>query len=578
MFKSTHVHLPQDTAWIQEQILENSLSAILLVDAQLPDKPICYANPAFERLTGYSAVEVLGQNLRMLFHGDSEQPELADSYHQLTAQQNVRLTLRSTRKDGTPFWNELHISLIRDAQETVTHYAVTFNDVTARMEAEVALTRYQKVFESNSAVTLLVDPTNGTIVDANPAAAAFYGYSLDQLKSMHVQDINTMSASDITRTLQRVATQSHTAFTTRHRLASGEVRDVDVYASPIDTPQGRFNNALIVDVTERKQFEETLHRSEANYRLITENASDIIMKISLEGVRTFVSPSYYTILGYRPEEVVGQSVFERVPDSKEQIRQLLAADPKYPLLSQRQVRHKDGHSVWVETTYSIVRDAATGSPTELIGVVRDISKRKQVEDELRENEYKFRSFLEQSNDGVVMTDENGRIIEWNSSAAHLTGIPSHRAIGQFIWDIQYQLAPPAQRSSVVYEQIKAMIQNMLQSGSGVWLNRLEEWAVQRADGSSCAVQSHLFAIKTASGFRLGNLMRDVTKHKQMEDTLRGSEERYRQTIAVMQEGLVLQKADGTIQFCNPAAERILGLTADQMMGRTSTDPPLACRP
>ncbi|GEM_PF-122284 len=124
---------------IQERAIESSVNAILITDATRPGNPLIYANPAFERITGYSQEEALGRNCNFLQNDDRDQPGLEVLRQALRDQHEGRAVLRNYRKDGSMFWNELLIAPVRDEAGKVTHFVGVQNDVTERMSYESQL-------------------------------------------------------------------------------------------------------------------------------------------------------------------------------------------------------------------------------------------------------------------------------------------------------------------------------------------------------------------------------------------------------------------------------------------------------
>lgn len=111
----------------------------VLTDATAPDMPLVYVNPAFERLTGYRAREVLGKNCRFLHRGETDQLGLALVRAALEDGQSCVVTLRNYRKDGSPFWNELSVAPILGAAGKITHFLGKLTDVSDRVSAEQKL-------------------------------------------------------------------------------------------------------------------------------------------------------------------------------------------------------------------------------------------------------------------------------------------------------------------------------------------------------------------------------------------------------------------------------------------------------
>jgi PAS domain S-box-containing protein len=113
-----------------------SSNGIIITDPTLPDNPIVYVNSAFEKTTGYAAEEALGRNCRFLQGSERDQPVLEELRGAIREERECRVVLRNYRKDGAPFWNELHVSPVRDDRGSLTHFVGVQNDITERKRAE----------------------------------------------------------------------------------------------------------------------------------------------------------------------------------------------------------------------------------------------------------------------------------------------------------------------------------------------------------------------------------------------------------------------------------------------------------
>ncbi|AOE86379.1 EAL domain-containing protein [Pseudomonas sp. TCU-HL1] len=125
---------------ILQRSIEASYNGALICDATADDLPIIYVNPAFERITGYSAGEALGRNCRFLQGADREQAGIAEIRHSLAEKREVHVVLRNFRKDGTPFWNDLYIAPVPNEHGEITHFIGVQNDISEqkRVESELA--------------------------------------------------------------------------------------------------------------------------------------------------------------------------------------------------------------------------------------------------------------------------------------------------------------------------------------------------------------------------------------------------------------------------------------------------------
>ncbi|MFA5826385.1 MAG: PAS domain S-box protein, partial [Gallionellaceae bacterium] len=138
-------------------------------------------------------------------------------------------------------------------------------DVTEYKRAEVALReseqRFRAMFHKHSSVMLLIEPESGKIVDANAAAADFYGYSEDVLRGMSINQINTLSGDEVHAERQLALQEKRNHFVFKHRRANGEIRTVEVYSTPIDDSGRTLLFSIVYDITERKKTEDSLQRS-----------------------------------------------------------------------------------------------------------------------------------------------------------------------------------------------------------------------------------------------------------------------------------------------------------------------------
>jgi PAS domain S-box-containing protein len=161
---------------LQERAITASRNGIVIVDARLPDSPTIYVNPAFERITGYSAAEVIGQNCRFLQGSETEQIGLHQLRVALKHGQADTVNLRNYRKDGTLFWNELSISPIYDNQGNLTHFVGIQNDITDRQQVEHSLKQQLAAIEAAIDGIAILDAA-GQYIYLNSAHMQLFGYT-----------------------------------------------------------------------------------------------------------------------------------------------------------------------------------------------------------------------------------------------------------------------------------------------------------------------------------------------------------------------------------------------------------------
>ncbi|HMK35761.1 MAG TPA: PAS domain S-box protein [Desulfomonilaceae bacterium] len=169
------------------------------------------------------------------------------------------------RKDGIILPVLLSATAVTDSSGKFVMSRSTMFDITERKRVEESLreseNRYRQMFQNNQAVKLLIDPESSDILDANQAASEFYGYELDRMNQMKITDINVLPPEKVIQEMSEAYAEQKNYFQFQHRLASGEMRYVEVYSSPIDLHGKRLLYSIIHDITDRHRAQEDLIRS-----------------------------------------------------------------------------------------------------------------------------------------------------------------------------------------------------------------------------------------------------------------------------------------------------------------------------
>lgn len=200
----------------------------------------------------------------------------------------------------------------------------------------------RQLFVRNPAVQLLIDAETGRILSANPAAVAFYGYDEQRLRAMHIWEINQLPREQVEAAMRLAAGGGHGPFLFPHRLASGEVREVEVHSGPIEAGGRCYLHSLVFDVTERRRTEAALRESEERYRRLVE-VSPLAIVVYAAGRLLYINPMGLQLLGAeREDQVLSRPALDFVhPDSLEtvqrQIERLQAGHP-VPLVEARFLR------------------------------------------------------------------------------------------------------------------------------------------------------------------------------------------------------------------------------------------------
>ena len=240
-----------------------SNNGIVITDATKHDHPITYANPAFERITGYSVEEAIGRNARFLHGSERDQPEIDELSTAIREERETNVVFRNFRKDGGLFWNGLYIAPVLDEEGSITHYVGIQNDLTELKKSEQRGRLAAQVFE-NTTEGIVITDLDSRIVDINPAFTLVTGYEREEvigknpkILSSHWQD------EDFYKTM----------WETIHCIGlwQGEIwnkrKNGEIYAEwlnicAVKNEQGNVVNYVgqFSDITSRKRMEDGLHR------------------------------------------------------------------------------------------------------------------------------------------------------------------------------------------------------------------------------------------------------------------------------------------------------------------------------
>ncbi|HEV2602363.1 MAG TPA: PAS domain S-box protein [Microvirga sp.] len=269
----------------------------------------------------------------------------------------------------------------------------TFTDVTARRKVETELRRseelYRALVAASASIVWRSDPA-GAITDgigwedfSGQFAESYRGHGW--LAAIHPDD--QPSAVATWQAVLESGLPGTNEF--RVRRANGVYHWVSCRAVPLHNEDGTIREwvGTLSDIHDQKLAQEELAQSEARYRLLAENATDMIARTRLDGTRLYLSPAARDLLGYEAEELLGSHLAEIThPDDTaiaiDSIAELLARPHQQQTITYR-LRHKDGHWVTLESRRRLVLDAE-GKPVEFVSVARDVTERLHLEDQLRQ--------------------------------------------------------------------------------------------------------------------------------------------------------------------------------------------------
>jgi len=294
---------------------------------------------------------------------------------------------QALRKDGTPIWACLNARAVKDGKGRILYYEGTIEDITslkqAEKEARDNAERYRRLFELESDAIFVIDDETGRILEANNAAASIYGFSREEILEMRNEDLS--------------AEPDNPRRAIYHKKKDGTVFPVEITTTRLMWNGRRSHLSTVRDISDRLNAEEALLKSEQDYRNIYDNAMVGIFQSLPEGRYLRVNPALARIHGFSsPEEMISAvtDIDKQMyvdPLDRRRYMTLLDADDTIRGF-EAQLYRKDKTRVWIRMNVRVVR-RDDGTIDYYEGIVEDVTKRKNAEDELKSSAEKLRRSL-----------------------------------------------------------------------------------------------------------------------------------------------------------------------------------------
>ena len=389
-----------------ENVVQYSAAPTFVVDRS---HRVVLWNRACEELTGIKAADIVGTDEQWKPFYESRRPVLADLVLDQETGDLARLYASHAPSkfipeglqvegwypniDGVERYISFSAAPIRDSAGELIAAVETFEDLTEVKRAETRLVesekRYRVLFEDSPAVMLIIDPQTAEIVSANEAAFAYYGYSRKELTGKPMTEIITLPAEEVVEALRDTAQGAH-YLQFRQRLASGEIRDVELSRGSILVDGKIYLFSVVHDITDRKVAEEAMREGEDKLEAIASLATDAIILIDDQGDVCYWNIAAEKMFGYDSAAMMGRNLEILMP-------------PRFREAHRQGFKRfvASGSGAMVGKVYEVagLRRDGTEFPVELsisglqlkgrwhsAGVVRDITGRRNLELQLRQSQ------------------------------------------------------------------------------------------------------------------------------------------------------------------------------------------------
>ena len=274
-----------------------------------------------EHILGWEKSVTIGKRLDLLNLIYEEDIPIVNEIFRRLRNGNEPVVVSSNRnvtKSGDIIDLVWYNSVLTDENGTMKSVMSLVQNVTDRKKAEDKLReseeRYKSIFIDNLSVMLLIDPSSGDIMDANPAAGNYYGWTCTELREMKITDIDVLQKEETISMLLKTAEVKGNHLFVKHRLASGEIRDAEVFSSPVNFGNSKLIQSIVHDITERIQAEASLKESENKFSKYIDFAPHGIFVANELGEYVDINTAATKITGYQKEELLSMKITDLVPD------------------------------------------------------------------------------------------------------------------------------------------------------------------------------------------------------------------------------------------------------------------------
>ena len=550
-------------------VVEQVRDGVLLVK----DGEVKFANNAMERLLGYEKDEVNGEQLGTIVTPDWAE-SVADRYEQwISGELGDEIEkIQFFNKNGDIVEVEIDKVTLQHGGEPSALLIVRDTGGGEEKDLRQKLEMYALVAQNASEGVIVIDK-NMEIVFANQAIYGMAGYTAEDLATGIEKHGSAMAflmpllhglppggmEMLMERFQKRLKGDAESLLTELSIVRQdGTVMYAELSGSAVQYRGEPADLLLIRDISERRRAEQYLRESEEEFRSIFENMRDMYFRMDGQGNMIMINPAGLEILGYSSaDEIVGKSAFESVSNPEEVaglFMAILEKGHKGETLGTSEislVQNTTGKSLTIEFLPWVVLDES-GQVTAVEGLARDITQRKQREEELA----RAAMVLETIGDGVVVSDMCGIVLEVNDALLQQTGYERDEIIGKSPSDI-----------FLPEQELKQFFDHLGRLFCGETLEALEYTSI-RKDGTEMSASINLSALKDDVGDPYGivAVIRDITKKKQVEKDLRLSELKYRSLFENMEDVYFsINMNDLSILRINPAGVRLLEYKSEEEM-------------
>ena len=496
-------------------IVEYSEDAVI---GCVPDGTIVSWNRAAQKLFGYSAEEIVGQNIVTLTIEEERPAAIAAIQRMKRGKSVIPFDGTGITKDRRRIEISCSASPVKDADGTMMGVAGIVRDISERKRADEARALLAAVVESSEEGILAVS-LDRRVLSWNRGAEAIYGFSAEEIVGQPVFStiIPAEHQEEYEKFFLRVlAGETLVRFESERRRGDGERVDVALTYSPVKNQRGEVIgvSAIVRDITQAKATRQALHEANENYRALINNIPDVTWMVDSNHQMKFISPNAERVFGLSLPECYSRRaevLFDFIhPDEAEQVKQQfkLFFDEGAAFDVEFRIRRSDGEWRWIHNR--AIQTFEKDGLRYASGLLTDITQRKTAEESQRESEQRYRLLFERNLAGVFRCSLQGILLEYNDAGARILGYDSGADL----------VGRPA--ADMFFDPADKAVSDQKMVDHGTAFN--QEIRMRRKDGSSAWIMANTTMVKGASGTEIEGTFVDITMIKQAEEQMRMAKE------------------------------------------------------
>jgi PAS domain S-box-containing protein len=550
--------------------LDKIKDAIILINNE---GNICHCNDAAQHMFEYDEIDLLEKNIFEVLCPEEHTENYKKTFELYKSNPNLlknAIELTNTTKAGLPLYTEVTISDI--LLEETSFYILLFRDITARKQTEISFQEYQDFYHnitSQALDAIIMTDEHYKIVYWNPAAEKIFGYTYIEVIDKTIYELVAPFGKEKEyKTLFSVKKKKGLADrNAEERIArkkDGTEFPVEISMSTLESGGNNHILALIHDITARKEMQDNLIETNTKFQAITDTALEAFVLMDEDYKIVLFNKAAEEKFQYKAAEVLNKKYIDYfIPDRLKKLFQKLEKEINETgtseiigKLNEFTLKRKDNSELITECSISLIY---LKGKRHLLAVIRNITDKKKAEKEIKEAHLRMQSITENTLEGIVLSDEENKVVFWNSAAENIFGYKKEEIVGQHLFDY---IAP--ERFKEYFHRVADIVLHELENE---FINKTTEFIFKDSCNEEFIAEVSLVRFELNEKPYITGIIRDVSERKQAEQEIHEANMKFQAITNSTLDAIIMINGSGEIEFWSNSAEKLLGYTPGEVYGK-----------